>query len=374
MIDKTTRVGIITRHCYPNYGSLLQTYALSTALANAGADVRVVNYVPEDDTPRGLVASSLRESRMAESQPKRLTFRAVQGPNLVYMARRFRAFQNDLLTLTDEVRSLHAQSPVWQGLDTVVTGSDQVWAPIHDKIDPTYFLATSPDTVRKVSYAASLGSARPRSADEGRVTDLISKIETVSVREATSAEYLGEVGIEARVDVDPVLLHDGHFWSKFAGPRTGGGDPYILVYQLHNTPGFDAAVQELSRARKLPVRRVTVDAKQLIRTGKTQYLRPPVEFVRHVRDASAVVTDSFHGSVFSLIFGTPLSAIAPAKHTARMTDLLATVGLARLMVTPESDVKTHDPEYCGRDATASLRILRAGSLDYVGSIARNTPC
>lgn len=319
-------LGILTRHCYPNYGSFLQAYALSCALRDEGGQSRVIDYVPVDDSPRGLAASSLRESRMNDSLTGRTAFRTIQGPNLAHMARSFRKHQKRHLPLTPTIQTHSEVIDSSRSFDGVIAGSDQVWNTIHGSIDPTYFLADV--SSRRYSYAASFGSTEVIAQNGSRIKSWLSDFEVVSVRELSAQVQLNELGIDSRVDVDPVLLHDRKYWSDFAGASTHAQRPYILVYQLHNTPEFDAKLSAtLTRSRRKSVRRVTLDAKQLIRHRASDYMASPEKFVSLFQGASEVVTDSFHGTVFSLIFGKPVTVALPARNASRIEDLLRSLGL-----------------------------------------------
>lgn len=362
------KIGILTRHCYPNYGSLLQAYALTCAFREAGADASVINYIPNDDTPVGLPAASLRESRMRNSRARRLAFFAVQGPNFYMMAKRFASYQRDLLALTERVNSHDGIANVVQGFDDLVVGSDQVWNRIHGKLDPAYFFETIALGVRFHSYAASFGTAGPKSIDRSYVKDRLAEFDNVSVREDSAQVVLGELAVDSRVDVDPVLLHSRDFWEEYAsGSRRRGG--YILVYQLHNTPDFDKVLRAVAARHSMPVVRVSVDAKQLLFRGRARYLTTPKSFVASFRDAAYVVTDSFHGTAFSLLFGIPIYPVLPERNSERMIDLLRSVGLARLAQGAQSRGFL-EPEYDANRVGENIRSQAMGSWSYIRALAR----
>ena len=134
------KVGILTRHVYPNYGSLLQSYALEHALASLGAAARVIDYFPTTDRPFKLAGSRLKESRVRDSAVKSAAYLMIQTPNMATMSLRFRKFQREYLTLTRTCADDRSVLDVADDLDLVITGSDQVWNSIHGQLDPVYFL------------------------------------------------------------------------------------------------------------------------------------------------------------------------------------------------------------------------------------------
>ncbi|MEO9326997.1 polysaccharide pyruvyl transferase family protein [Gordonia aurantiaca] len=363
------RVGILTRHCYPNYGSLLQAIALQQALARAGADVHVVDYVPPSDGRFGLARSSLRESRMRESWIGSAAYLAIQGPNFAVMASRFRRFQKANLRLTHMVGDGADLPAVARDLDRIIVGSDQVWNVVHGTLDETYFLSQLDDSRKKYSYAGSFGSSAP--VDDIAVKRMLADFRAVSVREPSAAEHLKALGLDVRRDVDPVLLHGREFWYEFsARVRVAARSPYLLVYQLHNTPHFDARVEELSRRSGLPVRRVNVDIKRLKGFPyRSHYLASPQEFVALFRDAAAVITDSFHGLSFSLIFGRTVYPVLPNKGAARLTDLLDAVDLRHLAVSADQMDLPTSGEYEAQDVARCLSTLAAESWRYIEGLA-----
>lgn len=368
-----TSVGVLTRHCYPNYGSLLQAHALASALADAGADSTVIDYVPDGDRPLRLAGSSLKDSRMRGNLASRAAFYSIQEPNLGVAALRFRAHQRRLLCLSQTVSNTAGLAEVSVGYDAIVAGSDQIWNRIHGAIDPHYFLNYLADasTVARHSYAASFGSDGPAPEDEARVLAMIRRLDSVSVREPSAAARLAASGIDARVDVDPVLLHGSDFWDAFATTRGDHRDTNgtILVYQLHNTPTFDTRLDEVARRHSLPVIRIGMDAKQFCKRGRFDYLLSPQKFVAHFRDAAFVITDSFHGAAFSLTFGTPLYLIPPEKNVARNLDLLTTAGVGQLAIAYDADIASADPHYDGRLAANRLGTASAESWNHVRTVA-----
>lgn len=363
------KIGIITRHCYPNYGSILQSYALETAFRKLGADVRVIDYVQNGDQPLGLVNSTLRVSHMRHSLFKRIIYRLVQTPTFVSMAVTFRRHQRRLLTLTEEIDNSEDLRLIGNDFDLIVTGSDQVWNRITGYLDANYFLDFVDNREKKASYAASLGAEKPREEDAEDFLSYVKKISRISVREPSSQKWLNTNGVAAREDVDPVILHGKDFWCKFAGERKYKKTPYILVYQLHSTPGFSARLHEIKKKHSLPIIRVTPDWKHLIRPGKTKILISPENFVGLIRDASYVVTDSFHGTAFALRLGTPLYVMPPSKYATRLRDMLTRVNLERLVMPWSLDeINTVSPEYDAANVDQLLAKQAEGSWDYLKTL------
>lgn len=366
-----TSIGILTRHCYPNYGSLLQTYALQSALNRLGATVRVIDYIPYGETTVRLAQSNLRDSRMRKRLSTRALYYAVQGPNFAVMNVRFRRYQRSTLQLTEHVGSSADLAEVARQLDAVVVGSDQVWSRIYGRIDPNYYLSGVSDAAKKYSYAASFGSTDPPPEDGAQIRRWLSAYDVISVREPSAVRELGNLGLDARHDVDPVLLHGRDFWTHFASRERAVDHPYLLVYQIHNTPAFNERLREARRRHALPVRRVTIDGKQFFRRNASDYLATPARFVQLFRNASVVITDSFHGTAFSLLFGRPLYSLLPQKNAARSHDLLTSVGVGKLAV-PAGAPLPGDPNYDTASVGNVLATTAERSWQYLRTIVEST--
>lgn len=302
---------------------------------------------------------------MNTTRMNRTAFRLVQGPNLHYMARRFRKYQQSNLPLSARANN-HAELSTLAGtFRRVVVGSDQVWNTVHGAVDPAYFLSGIRSA--KFSYAASMGSAYVPRGYEDKVKTWLSDFETISVREPTARDTLNSLGIKSRVDVDPVLLHDGKYWENFAGETLKPSKKYILVYQLHNTPQFTESVDTIARryGAGYEVRRVTVDAKQRLRSRATDYMASPQEFVQLFRNSELVITDSFHGTAFSLIHGRPFHVVLPQRNTSRLTDILDSVGLNNKHLEAAGGQHEYDADRVG----VNLKEARQKSLEYIKLLA-----
>lgn len=344
----TKRIGILTRHCYPNYGSILQAFALQSALTMLGATPTVIDYINDDDTALGLVRANLRISKKARSKLGFILYILIQTPTFLSMFSVFRRHQKRLLNLSDRVKDREGLSGVSKNFDLVIAGSDQIWNRVIDALDENYFLPFVHDCSQRFSYAASLGSAAPCSEDKDLFIDLIKRMHAVSVRESSSAKWILAHGINARADVDPVLLHGRKFWDEFAGAKRNEFK-YILVYQLHKSDNFERQLKEVRSKMNLPVIRLSPDWKNIFLSGNTKVLISPEAFLSWIRDATCVVTDSFHGTVFSLKFGRPMYVIPPGKNSTRLTDVMAKFGLERLVIDSDhnqsmSDGPTYDSD------------------------------
>lgn len=120
-------IGILTRHVYPNYGSILQAHSLEMALRRLGVEPKVVDYFRDEDRPMALAASTLKVSHFGTSRLRRISYYLVQTPVFIAMALVFRWYQSRLLTLTETVSTADELTLATEEFDALVAGSDQVW-------------------------------------------------------------------------------------------------------------------------------------------------------------------------------------------------------------------------------------------------------
>ncbi len=366
------RIAILTRHIYPNYGSLLQAYALQEAFRREGAEVTIVDYLRAEDTPLRLAASTHRISNYGSGSAGRLAYLTVQTPVFMTMGLVFRRYQRRLLRLTRSVQKFEELESLCGEFDAVVVGSDQVWNRIRGTLDEAYFLKACDVSTKKFSYAASFGASSPLPEDSELVIDALNKFKFISVRERSSTVWLESVGLPARNDLDPTLLHPRAFWDEFAGPEPIR-QPYVLTYQLHHTNGFSEILRKVRSRSGLPVVRVTPDVKHLVKSGKTKCLVTPEEWLSWIRGASYIVTDSFHCTVFALRFGRPLYVVPPLSYAERIVDLLERVDLNRLAISSANlDASGFSPEYDAQAVDVALSEMAVDSWKYIGDIVGET--
>ncbi|UOE44310.1 polysaccharide pyruvyl transferase family protein [Agromyces larvae] len=367
----TLLVNTITRHFTRNYGSFLQTLATQEILRRAGATPRFIDYRQSNVDDTGWSIAS-RSTVPRFGQVATALYASVRHSNARHMGRVFESSIQENLTLTRDVyRSIGdlRASDEFDAASAYCVGSDQVWNVIHTHDNGPYYLEFAPPGAHKFSISSSLGMQRLPSAEEDRLIHALSTFRGVSVREQQTAEYLAELGIAAQSHVDPTLGVSRSFWNEFAGGGDDVQSPYLLVYQLNRGPVFPLVVEALSKKLGLPVVRVEYWSQHRRGSGRKIVLPAARDFVRLFRDASFVVTDSFHGTAFSTIFDRDFVVVPPPRFDGRIRSFLSLTGRTDLLVT--------EPGEALEAATAAAptlvirRILdheRRRLQDYVGSM------
>lgn len=361
------QTNLVTRHAVRNYGSALQTIATCELLANAGASPRVVDYrQPGHEDSGWAIANQGAGARLPV--PARLAYAALRHPGARRTGRVFDEGLRGRVELSSRIyRSFEELEGAteFDAEDLFCVGSDQVWN-IHYNVDNRpYYLDFAPTTARKFSLSSSLGAGSLPRGEEGRLVEALQAFAGVSVREADGAEYLNGLGVPAVQHVDPVLAVGTQFWKNFAGAGRAY-KPYLLVYQLNSSEVVPEVAGQIARALGLEIKRVEYWRGPRSFKGSS-VVRPTLnQFVRLFRDASFVVTDSFHGTAFSSTFTKPYVAVAPPKYGTRISSLLElTSQQERLVGTPSAalDVALNGPDQSG--TAAILRSESVRSQEYV---------
>lgn len=362
------RVGLITRHFIANYGSLLQTIATVMAIEKNGHQCEIINYIREDEEPKKLKDSIIKENeKWNKSFLKRQVYRVYQYFNCQLMANIFHKKNGHYLENKTRLCRSSQDLAKLDDFDVYCSGSDQLWGPIgKSEYDPAYFLGFVDKNKRCVSYSGSFGTESLSNALKKQIPSLFSKYDAVSVREQSAKEILSKYNICSDVVLDPTLLITKKEWVKKIGIKGYSGEKYILVYQLHNSKLFDKYVQRLANDKQMEVIYITTKINGLTKKWKKKYIPSVDQFLSYIMNADYVITDSFHGTVFSIIFNKQFVSISPGKTKTRITSLLRLFGLEERFVSNEKvGDSLADEEIEWRRVNRTLSDQRIKSLKWL---------
>ena len=318
-----------------NYGTVLQAVATRDALSCYGHPV-FIDYCRPHWTTKGWVKSYL--GNVSRSVPERLVRLLANAPVRHESSRLFRSFVERELELCSSAPYLSRG----EGLDpgaVYCVGSDQTWnIECNFGIDPVYFLSNVPKDYRKISFSASFGRPSLGSEEIKLTKPLLSQFDAISVRESSSVSILENMGLDGTALKDPVLLCRPELWHELAADVPRKGEEYVLVYMLSENPAMCSFARKLADREGMRARIVTFNPLKRAPEGLEGVCLPkPEEWVALFRDASYVVTDSFHGTCFSLLFEHPMIVFDPPKFSVRLKDVLADFGLADRRVSEDCD-------------------------------------
>lgn len=305
-----------------NYGSLLQSYATQAAVAKAGFRPEIIPIEPFSRTIRR-GKSKFFLSRLGNAEERKYVWgeigtkirTVVPGAfarNVRRREQKYREFARKHFQFSNCSDSVESVTSRCREYRSVVVGSDQLWRP--SNIEGDFFtLSFVPDEVRKIAYATSFGVAKLPSRQRTKAALFLSRIEHLSVREeAGRAIVKALTGRDVPVVCDPSMLLDAHEWSEVQTPGRLFAADYILCYFLGDNKTYRAFARRLARFTGLKVIGL-LHAANFIRGDDAfpdvaMYDVGPAEFINLIQNASLVCTDSFHGTVFSILFKRPFFA------------------------------------------------------------------
>lgn len=339
------KIGLVT--CFVNnYGACLQAYALQETIKKASYDVEIVNYTPVKEVQKKNIIQKflfwLHE-----------IYRCVRYKNYSYSYRNkkhFSRFRKSYLTFSKRFYKseddLYNQNFEYKAF---VVGSDQLWNPIihGNKNNRAYFLDFVGEEVLKIAYAPSFGiSSFPNSELENGAKTMLKKFDFLSCREETGAKLVENItGKTCYPVLDPTLLLSKEEWSSICGDRIIKED-YIFIYRFGESDIEEAILQEIEKTVNLPIYCLPMSSSDF--SHKYKILKPcgPLEFVNYIKNASFVITDSFHATVFSINLNTNFSCLL-RNHSgeknnmnSRIFDILAKFDLKNRLISDIDSIKS----------------------------------
>lgn len=325
------RVALATCHDKKNFGSMLQAYATQAYLENRGYDVRTI-----DKTCLGNAIepgrmdyyrrSALDMQMYLEKVPfvghrVRQKVNKTFGHQMTQRQHAFDEFARNAFRLTRKCTSFEELREMSREYDAVVVGSDQLWLPVN--IGGGYFtLGWVDSSVRKVSYATSVGLSHLDNHYLGCMRDFLTDYYAISVREESAAAIVEEAtGKCPAVTCDPTMLLTAQEWGSVANEDYAGlpDQPYLLCYFMGDNPWQRNCAVRYARAHGLKIVAVVHNDIYIASDDTYADVYPwdagPAEWLALFEHASFVCTDSFHGSVFSNLFQVPF--VSFRRHAAK---------------------------------------------------------
>ncbi len=326
-----TSLGILTFHCADNYGAMLQAYGLKQYLRSQNLDVQLVPYEPPYMTGRHWLVPYLPLGNVKRRLRHALiTYKRNRKHAGLLRARRknMKRFRYGVLMDKGQPRLFFPWQLRRTGYRCLILGSDQIWNPeITLGLRPEYFGAfQTPVKSRAVAYAASIGKAALPAAYDGEFAKLVQGLNAVSVREEEAVPYVQRAyGKEVRAVADPVLLLDPEDWRAVAAPVSQ--DRFVFLYMAL----FDQAVLDYALAAAREAGLSVVEVRPGMAPPRegviNDFTAGPAEFLGYIQKARYVVTNSFHGTAFSIIYQKQFTVFPLNAQDTRIPNILRAYGL-----------------------------------------------
>ena len=330
------KVGIITK-IGKNYGALLQAYALRKTCEKNGAEAHIIKYTPKIS----------RDSYKVCKYKWRLRGTIVNIQSLLHYAEnkksseRFLKFREDEFNFLGNYNSYEEMEILPPICDIYISGSDQVWNPEISFDKAFYFSCISKENKKLTSYAASIGIKSLPNELKNEFKKRISRFDYISVREKQAQKILEELGIDSDVSPDPTLLLEKEEWNVMACETIK--TPYILCYFVSYPKGIEKVIEEVQKKygkKYSVVNLMTSEDSSKIGDIKIRDAGPR-EFLGLFKNASYVITSSFHGTVFSIINRKPFVTTLYKSTSSRVVELLNNLSLENRIISPDKyDIHT----------------------------------
>lgn len=322
------KIGLITIHNWFNYGSMLQSYALNRVLNEIdGYECELIDF-----TPASIVGNE-RSWRLYSDVPEYQELRKKYKKEIVERRNVFQKFEElykmgDMVYQSDE--EIEKNPPAY---DIYITGSDQIWNVNFRIASRAYFLAFT-DSQEKFAFSTSIGRCKKEPLEEYR--RFMEQYKKIYIREKAGAELLSEMFPEKEIGtlIDPTLMLEKSQWQELVDTQRICEEEYIGCY----------ATLEEDLNKMMPILKYLYEKynKKIILFGmilpreeewvENLIVAGPLEFIRIIRDADLILTNSYHGTLFSLMFQTPFFTFNDEFENPRKEGILRMVHQEKRMV------------------------------------------
>jgi len=370
-VNNIKKVGLLTFHRGYNYGASLQCYALLKKIKDNNIPVEVIDFYKK---------KKYGNKRISFNLIARNIYNFFYKKQLEEKKNRFDLFNENLLTIS-EIKNIFEDDIYLKKInfdkyyEKIVFGSDQIWnldKKIYDRSDIYY--GDFDFSGNKVAYAASFGDDLDEEKNNiNFIKKNLRKFTSISVREESAMKFLEQIGIESKVVVDPTLLLEKEEWYNIIPPERIIEGKYILYYSVNCRKYSWNVAKKISKATGLKVINLTEHPK-IIRSGfKNYYKAGPLEFLNILKNAEYVVTNSFHGTVFSALFNKKLVVAfddfeGEIIKEERKYNLLEKLFLLDRIKTKDKDIDINNIQHC--DCDEQISHLREFSNNYLIQILK----
>lgn len=305
------KVSILTYHWEDNYGATMQAYATQKAVMSLGHDAEFIDLrLPYNPSLISRIVFSLKRNRFNAFRKKY-----------------YHALSHTTYWSVEELRSNPPLS------DCYLVGSDQTWNPLIAKaLLPAFFLTFGDTNVRRITYATSIGLNEWEPSthiSDAEITAALSRFDKVLLREDSAVKIAKDnFNADAKQVIDPVLLFNSY--DELIGKKSSSNE--IVSYKLIDDAGFYEVGREISELSTLPIR--SIGSVRRPKGFRTAYPETVNNWLARIANAKYLITDSFHGTVFALLYHVPFVIyIGDPKRITRLKSLLDQVNLIDRILT-----------------------------------------
>ena len=330
------RIGILTQHFWKNYGGILQNWALQQVLTKLGHEPITFEHDTCYSRKRWLMRTTkqvLQNKSIKKLPEYPYKGRVGHKPFIDFIIKHINS-----LPVHDFTKNLETEYRI----DAFIVGSDQVWRPAFN-LGRLYnmYLDFVSDSVKKIAYAASFGVSEweYNNSQTKRCKELVQRFNEVSVREDSGISLCkNHLDVDAQLVLDPTLLLERSDYEKIS-INIPKEKPYVFVYALYLNDEITELASQKSKELKIGIK--------ILQAGNYLNKEDSIEeWVASFRDAAYIVTDSFHGMAFSIIFNKPFLIVKnESGGNARYYSLLKQLGLENPIINDGTNLPMGDIDW-----------------------------
>ena len=313
-----------------NHGARLQTYALATFLKKLGHDVEIIDFRPDFMTFQEKVwfwpGFSIKEwcKLFLQMHQRRIAIRKYK---------KFCEFSKRFLPLTNKIyhssEQLQQEPPL---ADIYIAGSDQIWnTKFRNGTTPAYYLDFGDSGIKRISYAASFSTTKLVKGTETFVQEKLRRFDKITVREESGLNILHQLGLSGEVVLDPVFLLTANEWNQIIDEQHTNKEDYILVYDFMRSPTVKNIAQRLAKLHHCKI--YAISPFKASYAHKNFLEAGPPDFIKLIKNARCVISNSLHGTVFAMIYQRDFFVIEREDElNDRMANILSKYNLSHRLI------------------------------------------
>lgn len=379
--DEQKKCGMVTLYD-DNYGTCLQAYALYVKIKEFGYEPTIIRYSRGEKQGNNVSGAKKKISRLMEISPKVLINYFFSYNMIRDRKTGFARFRDQFLTFTQTTNYRNDLDDSLAGaFDGYVCGSDMIWSEEFVE-DWNYFFMQFVPKEKRISYAPSFGKNEISEQNHSLCDRLLREMKYLSCREEAGVAMIKrEFGLEARQVLDPTLLMTKEEWDSIVKEKDRWiEEKYTLTYVFGGMGGTRLKIFEQIKEKRWGIHKVIPMNRSQYNRNAVKGVLGPIEFLRLYRNAEFIITDTFHGMIFALIYEKPFVVLERedkghwAKYSDRMTSTLKMLGLEERYINHNSNIPDSFKQIDYNKVGSILQQKREESLEYLKSSLAEVMC
>lgn len=379
-------IGLVTCYFHHNYGSMLQAYATEMIMQRMNLPYQTIackapiQYMKENKllyiVKKLLIADWKMKLGKIKKEKYKKKYPNTFGKNSNIRDTYFDKFAQTYFHISPYCKNREELTAMANNYSAFIVGSDQLWRT--DSVEHGYYtLEWVPDNIRKIAYSTSIGVKEVPWFQIKKNQRFMNRFQYIALREQSACDLVYKLtGKKVPVVLDPTLLFTGEEWMHIQEEKPLSSEKYIFCYLLGNNPDQRTLIKKLQEKTKLKI----IALQQLDDyipsdegfANEAPYNVGPAEFLNYIRNAEYVCTDSFHCSVFSILYKKKFFTFSRFSETTkqntntRIDNLLNLTGLSIRRVNSKMTVdELLNLPYNFTGVDEKLNKLRKSSMDYL---------